>query len=106
MVDSKDSSIKRFFVPLVSDSQIRKEKQKARELRKTRWWQKKCAPGICYYCGKKVGAQNLTMDHVVPLIRGGKSVKSNLVPACKKCNQEKKYLLAMEWEKFINPQNK
>jgi len=95
---NKDSSKNCFFIPLVSESQIRKEKQKARELKKTRWWQRKCAPGICYYCGKKVGAENLTMDHVVPLVRGGKSVKNNLVPACKKCNQEKKYFLTMEWE--------
>jgi len=101
MRNNKNSSMKYSFIPLVSESQIRKEKQKARKLRKTRWWQQKCAPGICYYCGKNVGAKNLTMDHVVPLIRGGKSVKNNLVPACKKCNQEKKYLLAMEWEKFI-----
>ncbi len=102
MKNDKNCSIKYFFIPSVSESEIRKEKQKARELKKTRWWQKKCASGVCYYCGKKVGPENLTMDHVVPLIRGGKSVKSNIVPACKKCNQEKKYLLAMEWEKFKN----
>jgi 5-methylcytosine-specific restriction endonuclease McrA len=29
------------------------------------------------------------MDHLIPLIRGGRSTKQNLVPACKKCNSEK-----------------
>jgi 5-methylcytosine-specific restriction endonuclease McrA len=44
---------------------------------------------------------NLTMDHVVPLIRGGRSIKNNLVPACKECNNKKKYLLPMEWEEYL-----
>jgi len=30
------------------------------------------------------------MDHLVPLARGGKSIKANLVPACKECNTKKK----------------
>ena len=30
------------------------------------------------------------MDHLVPLARGGQSVKNNLVPACKECNAKKK----------------
>ncbi len=38
------------------------------------------------------------MDHLVPLVRGGKSSKGNLVPACKDCNNKKKYALPWEWE--------
>ena len=41
------------------------------------------------------------MDHLVPIIRGGKSTKGNLVPACKECNNKKKYGLLMEWEKVV-----
>jgi 5-methylcytosine-specific restriction protein A len=41
------------------------------------------------------------MDHVVPLARGGRSTKGNLVPACKDCNNKKKNLLPMEWEAYI-----
>lgn len=37
------------------------------------------------------------MDHRVPLVRGGRSVRSNLVPACRGCNAAKKYLLPVEW---------
>jgi 5-methylcytosine-specific restriction endonuclease McrA len=41
------------------------------------------------------------MDHVVPLVRGGKSKKGNLVAACKECNNKKKYLLPLEWEGYL-----
>jgi 5-methylcytosine-specific restriction protein A len=41
------------------------------------------------------------MDHIVPLIRGGKSTKGNLVPACKDCNNKKKYLLPIEWDEYL-----
>lgn len=91
-----------FFLSSVTEQEIAREKLKAKDLRKTRWWQEKCARGICYYCGRKVGRENLTMDHVVPLVRGGTSVKNNLVPACKECNNKKKYLLPMEWQEYLN----
>jgi 5-methylcytosine-specific restriction endonuclease McrA len=41
------------------------------------------------------------MDHVVPLIRGGKTMKGNVAPVCKECNTKKKYLLPMEWEAYL-----
>jgi len=85
----------------VDDATIRRERAKARELRKTRWWQQKTSAGICYYCGKKVVFKNITMDHLVPIARGGRSTKDNLVPACKACNNKKKSMLPLEWQEFI-----
>lgn len=41
------------------------------------------------------------MDHRVPLARGGRSTKANLVAACKACNTAKKYLLPAEWEAYL-----
>jgi len=41
------------------------------------------------------------MDHVVPLTRGGRSVKNNLVTCCKECNNRKKNLLPQEWEEYL-----
>lgn len=93
------------FFPFVSDRQIRTEKQKARLLRKSAWWRNKISKGKCYYCGKSTPPNELTMDHVVPLIRGGKSIKSNIVPCCKECNNRKKYLLPMEWEDYLRELN-
>ena len=40
------------------------------------------------------------MDHLVPLVRGGVSAKSNVVPCCKECNNQKRYLLPWEWAKY------
>ena len=73
-----------------------KEKEKARQLRKSQWWQAKLNKGICHYCGEKFSKEELTMDHILPLVRGGKSTKGNLVVACKTCNNEKKYLTPAE----------
>ena len=67
-----------FFIPQATENEIAKEKAKARKLRK-----------------------DLTMDHVVPLIRGGKSTKNNIVPACKECNNVKKHKLPVEWTEYL-----
>jgi 5-methylcytosine-specific restriction endonuclease McrA len=40
----------------------------------------------CYYCKVKT---RLTMDHVIPLSKGGKHTASNIVPACGPCNSRK-----------------
>ena len=80
---------------------IRKEKQKAREIRKSQWGKNRRAINICNYCETPTPARQLTMDHVVPLARGGRSVKSNLVPCCKSCNNQKKNLLPIEWVEFL-----
>ncbi len=83
-------------VSLVDSKSIQREKNKARELRKTQWWQSKLQVGICHYCGEKFGAAELTMDHVIPVSRGGKSTKGNVVTACKACNNKKKYLTPVD----------
>ena len=88
-------------INIVSEADIRREKEKARRLRRTHWWDKRIQKGICYYCHRQVGREHLTMDHVVPLSRGGKSKKGNIVPACKECNNKKKYLLPIEWEEYL-----
>ena len=91
-----------FEIDITSEENIKKEKEKARKLRRTHWWQRNIQKGVCYYCNRMVGRENLTMDHLVPLSRGGKSKKGNVVPACKECNNKKKYLLPVEWEEYLN----
>lgn len=83
-------------------SDIKRERQKARQLRESQWWKRKLAKGICHYCGQKVSPKELTMDHIVPISRGGKSTKGNVVTACKHCNTAKQQLLPMEWEQYLN----
>lgn len=75
---------------------VKRERAKARELRASPWWRTKIAEGVCHYCGKKVGASALTMDHVIPVARGGKSTRANCVPCCKDCNNKKRALTPAE----------
>jgi 5-methylcytosine-specific restriction endonuclease McrA len=86
------------FLVEVDDATLRRERARARELRASQWWKRRIAPGVCHYCGTQVGAKALTMDHLVPLIRGGRSTKGNCVPACKACNDAKRHRLAFEFE--------
>ncbi len=94
------------YFPLAEGSGLTREKEKSRKLRETAWWRKKCAAGICSYCGTKVIPAELTMDHVIPLSRGGTSERFNIVPACKECNNKKKYLLPAEWKEYLSSMNK
>jgi len=43
----------------------------------------------CQYCGVKVRPFDLTLDHILPRSRGGRTVPENLCAACKPCNQRK-----------------
>ena len=47
------------------------------------------SPQQCYICGKWVSEEEVTIDHVVPLARGGKHEASNLMPSCSFCNTSK-----------------
>jgi len=85
----------------VDESQIRQEREKARALRKQNWWKNRIAKGACHYCGKSVPPKELTLDHIVPVARGGRSTKGNCVPACKDCNNQKKNLLPIEWDEYL-----
>lgn len=48
----------------------------------------------CAYCD---ATENITIDHVVPLSRGGKHEADNLAPACYSCNASKCNRLLSEW---------
>jgi 5-methylcytosine-specific restriction endonuclease McrA len=85
----------------VTDAEVRREKARARELRATAWWKRRIARERCGYCDRPTPARALTMDHRVPLVRGGRSVRANLVAACRECNAAKKYLLPVEWTAYL-----
>jgi 5-methylcytosine-specific restriction enzyme A len=89
----------------LEDADLVRERAKARKLRETQWWKRRLAKGQCHYCGRSVLARELTMDHIVPVSRGGKTTKGNVVTCCKKCNTAKKQLLPMEWEDYLKQFN-
>jgi 5-methylcytosine-specific restriction endonuclease McrA len=43
----------------------------------------------CQYCGDRFGAKSLTLDHVVPVSKKGPKTWTNVVTACRECNQRK-----------------
>lgn len=54
-------------------------------------WKRQGRP--CAYCPAPAD----TIDHVVPLVRGGTNYEGNLVPACRKCNGSKAARTIIEW---------
>ncbi len=96
----KRKSVKPFAYDLEA-SDLKHERRKARDLRESQWWKRRVAKGECHYCGSPTPAGELTMDHVVPIARGGKSTRGNVVPCCKSCNNAKKQLLPMEWDAYL-----
>lgn len=45
--------------------------------------------GICQYCRKDIQYSHATKDHALPKSKGGSNHDSNIVLACKKCNNKK-----------------
>lgn len=43
----------------------------------------------CYYCNTLLTSSNKTIDHKIPLVRGGSNTAENKVPCCKSCNKQK-----------------
>ena len=89
-----------FYAP-IDPALLQRERARARELRQSQWWKRRIAEGVCYYCRRRVGGRALTMDHLVPLGRGGRSIRGNVVPACKDCNTRKKSMLPVEWQDYL-----
>jgi 5-methylcytosine-specific restriction endonuclease McrA len=44
---------------------------------------------VCMYCATRFSTSDLTRDHVTPISRGGMDVWTNVVTACRRCNNHK-----------------
>jgi 5-methylcytosine-specific restriction endonuclease McrA len=44
---------------------------------------------LCMYCGGHFRTSELTRDHITPISRGGQDVWTNVVTACRRCNNHK-----------------
>ena len=44
---------------------------------------------LCMYCGERFMSRDLTRDHVTPLSKGGNDAWTNVVTACRRCNNHK-----------------
>ena len=58
--------------------------------------------GFCAYCRCN---RATTLDHLKPKSKGGSSLRSNLIPACRECNHSKGSMNWLEWfqrQEFYN----
>lgn len=64
--------------------------------------------GCCSYCGTQQSRKiRLTRDHVIPVSQGGLTVRTNIAPACGRCNSSKSNNTLQEWypkQKFYSPE--
>lgn len=59
----------------------------------------------CQYCGKKCNKKEITLDHIVPRSKQGKSTWTNVVACCTNCNSNKrdKSLEELGWKLLKTP---
>ena len=58
---------------------------------------KKLNNEICFYCGSD---NKLTIDHIIPIVRGGQHSIGNILISCKTCNSQKGSKTIQEWRKL------
>lgn len=80
----------------IDPKELKREREKARELRRSQWWRNQLGQRTCYHCKQTFSVDELTMDHLIPLSRGGLTTKKNIVVSCKQCNSLKKNLTVAE----------
>jgi len=71
-------------------SQNRRNRETGEKI-KIEQWKKLCEKydNKCLSCGKSGDYRTLTMDHVIPVMYGGKNNINNIQPLCKNCNSTK-----------------
>ena len=74
------------FLTGVFSGKIKNTNRRSRPSKKTIWLRDK---GQCQYCDKNLTIKDCTIDHVIPKSKGGKHTWTNVVIACRKCNQKK-----------------
>jgi len=53
------------------------------------------AARTCYLCGVELTPANRSIDHIIPISRGGKHIAKNLAPCCRPCNRKKDRKIAV-----------
>ncbi len=65
----------------------RRQLETLKQIKARRWEKQK---GRCHYCGKEMSKREATIEHVVPVSRGGPVTdRRNIVLACEVCNKRK-----------------
>ena len=75
---------------MVDDAFKKREREKARALGNPVGGKQSLVRGSATTVGYLSIEDDLTMDHIVPVARGGRSVKGNVAVSCKPCNTDKR----------------
>ncbi|MDO4803355.1 MAG: HNH endonuclease signature motif containing protein [Lachnospiraceae bacterium] len=75
-----------------------KRRQIGKETRRE-LWERECRK--CAYCGMKIGLGEVTVDHKIPLSRGGPDCRENMVCSCVGCNKLKADRTVEEFRKVV-----
>lgn len=57
--------------------------------------------GHCAYCGKMIEYDDMTIDHINPLSKGGNNDLANTIPSCQLCNNQKADRSIEEFQAFL-----
>jgi len=62
---------------------------------------------LCHLCGGQVSLEigspfRLSLDHIIPLSRGGANVKENVAPAHNHCNQKRSDMTLSEFDEWLD----
>lgn len=63
----------------------------------------KCG-GRCAYCGELIAIGQMQIDHVHPKVSGGTDEDSNLMPACRQCNNYKHFFTLDQFRQMVRSQ--
>lgn len=85
-----------FFSVTVNAQEIQKKRRELALIKKKAWFLEAKKRGVCQKCGARVGPGGLTLDHIVPLSRGGTNSKGNLQFLCGSCNKKKGMLTSVD----------
>src|SRR5690242_6101955 len=55
----------------------------------------------CFYCGVLLALANISLDHKVPVSRGGANTQENLQAICRRCNQAKGSFTDKEFDAIV-----
>ena len=57
--------------------------------------------GHCAYCGKKIDFDDLSIDHLIAVSKGGTDEVDNLIPCCYLCNHQKDNMNVEEFRAYL-----
>lgn len=69
----------------------KQHKAKMKRVLKEEWFRE------CAYCGYKERNKEMTVDHIIPLAKGGSDSFYNQIPACRSCNVSKGDKPVRQW---------